>query len=528
VTELSSIQTESKHESGICESEFTSSVDLSTRHEQKISNMVTLNELNKDIWSKKERNEVLTVSSRRSQKKTLSNRKQSTPVEGMQMISGGYSWKKNRKQSDNIIFNSMDGWKMPMNMMKHMEQSNIQNISKSTVFSLKVGVKRNLQKMDKQVFKSFEHSSTNNTETQLRQLEKEQDKKNEKESRANILSNETNYTSYNFFQNAKKNSENNLNDIKSKSYLNLEKQEEMDLQSGSITKDNLPKRRSLFVLDPLNQGPNQEMATSREGYLNNFSLNSENNMMKESFDDKTSNNEQFSLAKQNEHISKKLKLENIENSQDLLLKLETVHSLHESPVEASVDQMVSKGQDTPIVSNQHFSINPSTNEVQTNSQINLDKSMLTQSISSSKSSNHLKMRLKRKQRLKLEKEKEQKKATMVENLQNLNNLIEKIDEDDIPREDFSQLDINLMKTLSKSLERSKPFLNTRSRYEFVEQRDTLQTSDIVFNPRDLSGNEDQSVLSIMHLIKAFLAPSQSTTSGRRYNPSSQDKVKISF
>ena len=142
---MSSIQSQSHQTSGFCASEFTNSVDVHSNIQNKEIEDQAFNNFKKDIWSKKENDEVLTVLDKLSKKKIQSNRKQSTPVGNLEILNGGFSWKKNRKQSENIIFNSMDGWKKTHIDMDGIQMEDNLKLSKSTVFSINVGMKDDFQ-----------------------------------------------------------------------------------------------------------------------------------------------------------------------------------------------------------------------------------------------------------------------------------------------------------------------------------------------------------------------------------------------
>ena len=496
-----------------------------------------LDQLKKEIWSKKEKDEILTVMSKRSHKKIQSSRKQSTPVGGLEMIVGGFSWKKNRKQSENIIFNSMDGWKERMTVEEQSGEEDFSKISKSTVFSSNLGIKKGPH--PNLLLKKFEHCSTKNTEKMLKTNEVEVKlQKVKQNSQINILSNETNYMRKYFFQNGKEiDVASHIKVVDSENPLNLQSNQKFSFQNILSNeclenKGNYTGRSSLFGLETPSKS---ELADSfdrkKQSDVLEFTVESE----RQEKAVEAKNKEGFSLAQQNRDIQKRLKMESAQKEEKndfLLSKLEMAQSEYESPKSDRSKKNILR-QDTPILNN----FDPSRLNSQTNlSEFTMESSQSKNPISATlapssstsrkNSSNHLKMRIYRKKLL----EKAKSTKSVTENLKSLNNLIRQINEKEPSTRNFSQLDVNLMKTLSKSMKRSKLFLNTRSRYEFVKQENVLQPSDIICGPQDLPGTRDRNVLSIMNLIKDFLAPSQNSSSERRNCPSDSEesKVKISF
>jgi hypothetical protein len=536
---MSSVQSQSIQNSGLCPSEVTSSVDLqNTETLPEKTKAPHLSNLKKEIWSKKEKDEVLTVSNKRAKKMIQSNRKQSTPVGNIDFISGGFSWKKNRKQSENIVFNSMDGWSRPIGIQNNFEMGEFPNISKSTIFSLNLGMKKG-QPHPKQ--KSIAQSEPMSSSYVQNSSVNEHSSKQNNESKNHIFSHQTNYATENFLENIKDiNVSDHIKNVKSKSSINFIKKGENPIMNNStefkILKNKNEKKSSFFGLN------------------NSIKLNSKTieDKRKESdfiritegtTDLKPSQMPTFSLAEQNKQIQKKMELESstqnkIETEDCLLSNLEIVKSQCESETSANLknkNETLESRQDTPISVSKKDSLIASfqnLSEVQISSQINSRKGTTKSSLTYSQKSknpksNHLKMRLQRKMLLKKEKQKTKSTKNVTENL---NNLIQKISRNETSSQNFSQLDINVMKTLSKSIQRSKLFLNTRSRYEFVEHGDTLRPCDIVVGPQDLPGSRDRDMLTITKLIKEFLEPSQSTVSLSRNPPqtSQQNKVNISF
>ena len=537
---MSSIQSQSHQTSGFCASEFTNSVDVHSNIQNKEIEDQAFNNFKKDIWSKKENDEVLTVLDKLSKKKIQSNRKQSTPVGNLEILNGGFSWKKNRKQSENIIFNSMDGWKKTHIDMDGIQMEDNLKLSKSTVFSINVGMKDDFQiPIDSNLLKPkglFNSYIADDSIKKKTSLKPSSEKKNNYQK---IFSNETKYTSNNFLENMKQiEVSDHIQNIKSKSSTDFTKKEDCDTNKimtsseFSILNNSKPKRKSVFgVQSETTPPPPKSIDQRKESDFTRYSVETQEYIP----------SNQFSLAKQNMNIQKQLEIEsetkNRTESEDCLLsQLKLVKSQcqsFDSPKSKKTTKNSSARQDTPITSKCINSMTSSTqnlSDLQISSQINLQKSTATNFMSLSTKthkSNHLKMRLKRKILLKKEKEKSRSTQRVTENL---NNLIQRINQNESSTKNFSQMDINVMKTLSKSIHKSKLFLNTRSRYEFVDQDDALRPSDLVVSAQDLPGSHDRDVLSITNLIQEFLAPVQPGDSHARdpFTESKQNKVKISF
>lgn len=486
--------------------------------------------LKKEIWSKKENDEILTVNNKRFKKMIQSNRKQSTPVGNIDLFSGGFSWKKNRKQSENIIFNSMDGWTRPLGIHNNPEFGEFPNLSKSSVFSLNLGMKNAIGTLGQKSIEQQGELSTSYVEDSLLNENSKQHKKIDNQ----IFSNQTQYANENFLENIKNiDVIDHIQNVKSKSSIDFIKKDDKNKICNStdfkIIKNENEKRSSFFGL---NQTPNLTLKTSEEKRKESDFTR----ITDLTTDPKPSQKQTFSLAEQNKQIQKKIELESgtqkkIQIEDCLLSNLEIVKSQCESETSENLkgkNKTIISRQDTPISISKNHSLTSSfqnLSEIQFPTQIpctnEANKSYLTYSHrSKTPKSNHLKMRLQRKMLLKREKEKckSTKKVT-----ENLNNLIKKISRNETSSQNYSQLDINVMKTLSKSIQRSKLFLNTRSRYEFVDQSSALRPCDIVVGPQDLPGSRDRGVLTITKLIKEFLDPSPSTVS-----LSQQNKVNISF
>ena len=478
----------------MCTSEYTDSVDLPTEWKQSLRTPVP-RDLNKETWSKKERKEILTVQS---------SRKQSTPVGGLAL---GLSWKKNRKQSENIIFNSMDGWNT---MEMHKRNNDFSKVSKSSVFSSNMGG----PKKDSEL-KDFMHCSTKHTETFFRNNQSSQQVSQFEMSQINILSSETEYTPISFFPNTKglQVSE-HIQTLKAKSYIHLEK----DLSEKTSNKHLPSKRTSLFVLDPLSSD------RRRKSDLQKFP-NESIQIQKMSFNEENTTEEQFSLAKQNQVIQRKLKQkiqkEEIQNENELLKNLDKSKDFKNgyfSPKSKNKNNSeIKPKEDTPIVQkfiNSELSLEtPNNSKMDFSNKINSLKnvSIMSDLRKKTKKANDLKRRLKKKLELKKQKEAAKKSETVSKSLENLNRLLVDLNSNEERKADYSQLDLNLMKTLSKSIHKSN-LLKPQSRYEFVNQECSPENSE---------------VLSIIGLIKEFLSSSQDPLRRRQTIPKSQsNKVKI--
>lgn len=478
----------------MCTSEYTDSVDLPTEWKQSLRTPIP-RDLNKETWSKKERKEILTVQS---------SRKHSTPVGGLAL---GLSWKKNRKQSENIIFNSMDGWNT---MEMHKRNNDFSKVSKSSVFSSNMGG----PKKDSEL-KDFMHCSTKYTETFFRNNQSSQQVSQCEMSQINILSSETEYTPISFFPNTKDlQVSEHIQTLKAKSYIHLEK----DLSEKTSNKQLPSKRTSLFVLDPLSSD------RRRKSDLQKFP-NESIQIQKMSFNEENTKEEQFSLAKQNQVIQRKLKQkiqkEEIQNENEFLKNLDKNKDLKNgyfSPKSKNENNSeIKPKEDTPIVQkfiNSELSLEtPNNNKIDFSNKINSLKnvSIMSDLRKKTKKANDLKRRLKRKLELKKQKEAAKKSETVSKSLENLNRLLVDLNSNKERKADYSQLDLNLMKTLSKSIHKSN-LLKPQSRYKFVNQECSPENSE---------------VLSIMGLIKEFLSSSQDPLRRRQTIPKLQsNKVKI--
>lgn len=71
---------------------------------------------------------------------------------------------------------------------------------------------------------------------------------------------------------------------------------------------------------------------------------------------------------------------------------------------------------------------------------------------------------------------------------------------------FSDLDLQVMKTLRQSFDNSELKLKTKSRYNFAQKNSELKDEDILVKERreTWQNNRDSNVLSIMKLVKTFL------------------------
>lgn len=527
ITGASSIRTESRRTSGHNGSDLTMSEELKSA--KKSAKGPLLNELNKEIWSKKNTNEILTVSSRKAYKKPQSNRKQSTPVGGLEMASGMFSWKKNRKQSENIIFSSMDAWKTRLELAQNLDQSESAFVSKSSVFSSNLGMKPDIKPAENKK-PDFDHSSTKFTECILKTPRLKNKPENRQESFPNILSNETDYTSQAFFQ---QDTQANMNSqSRTKSYLDLTQEESIGAEEEtlathkSLYQEDEPERKTETL--SLSQQRNDPSGVESSSFTNSLhkTKNSSLDILAMA---------KFSLAQQNKTIKKKIALEQRNKTQmkceGLLAELECTTSHYESP-EANLRPTSSfeKKKDTPVLTSQRRSSRQSSDS--------FSEKLLQASHKKSKRPVELEAIDQGTPNLKQfpgdesgESEKkeldESGQTCLDENLKNLNSLIEQINRDP-SRGQFSELDIKLMRTLSKSLKRSKLLIKTRSRYEFVTQEDTLRCSDIVVTPQDVPGSGDRGVLSIMNLIKAFLDPPHTNEGPGTHTPCQKNKVNISF
>lgn len=523
MTGVSSVRTESRQTSGRCESDVSGSIDMHSAHKSVEGPL--LNELKKDIWNKKNKNEILTVSSRKPHKKPQSNRKQSTPVGGLEMVSGMYSWKKNRKQSENIIFSSMDGWKTRVALAQNLDRADLDFVSKSSVFSSNLGVKSGVKPVERHMHK-FEHSSTRHTDNMRKRPCPRTTPGDEREAYPNILSHETSYTTHTFFQH---NSQSNLqNQNRTKSYLNLTREE--DTLAGE---EHRVKHKSFYQHDE----PEKATHTHSLSQFNDTLADSSRTDSRSGTDSAHkattgpgSNKLQrtkFSLAQQNIHIEKQIAREKKHHKHSKQEELLETLKLSQKQCESPDDRprpttSFEKKHDTPVMT-RHSRPSP-------NSGDNLSQRLLQ--ASHKKSTRPLEIEAIEQSNSRHESSREEEprqtgQASLDEKIQNLNSLIEKITRDP-SKGQFSELDVKLMQTLVKSLKRSKLLIKTRSRYEFVDQGDSLRCSDLVVRPQDVPGSGEGGVLSIMNLIKAFMDPSHVDSQTGDGSPDQKNKVNISF
>ena len=340
-------------------------------------------------------------------------------------------------------------------------------------------------------------------------------------SQTNILSSETDYTPLSFFPNGKDlNVSKHIQTLKVKSYLNLES----EVPQKQLETPPPPKRTSLFILDPLSSDRRRKSDLQK---FPNEAVQSRESPREENFKEG-----QFSLAKQNEDIQRKLKEETGKGEKQIGLALlqsldknekTDFYNGFESPKSRGQSQIANfemqKKEDTPIVQKSQKSSSMLETPNQNKMDFSNKKNSLNQEKQSIKSEtrqkikkNDLKRRLKLKQELKRQKQAKQQSEKVSKSLENLSLLLVHLNSNEEKKADYSQLDLNLMKTLSKSVHKSN-LLKTQSRYEFVDP--------------ECSSETNSEILSIMGLIKAFLSPSQQPLRGRQTLPKSQsNKVKI--
>ena len=117
-----------------------------------------------------------------------------------------------------------------------------------------------------------------------------------------------------------------------------------------------------------------------------------------------------------------------------------------------------------------------------------------------------------------------KKSFLTKKIEHLGHFLDQIQsETKQEKKRFSDLDIQVMRTLRQSFDNSDLKMKTKSRYNFAQTNSELVNEDILVRGRreTWQNNRDSNVLSIMRLVKTYLLGSQSNREPRQ----SADKLE---
>lgn len=507
-----------------------------------------------------------------------SARKQSMPVASLIKTDLGYSLKKPRKQSDNIIFKSTDGWKKK----KLTPNGNTKIMSRSGVIMQPIklpNVQRDLKlenspsqmkldynetdkdlmdlqpesnlirelsgtvdvksptKISKQTtlypegksefvdysgLNPFKYSLSGNLSNEIRMVPP-------RDSSDNLMADTYNNGSIPLFDHntlsKKEAKRDQYQEDRHSGHINFQRQFFRETLTPDLVKRrgydsmNAQRKNSCFGVKPLTV--NQMSADFKYG--NNWAQFVEKNS--QGFPEQSPSGIQFSLAKQNDFIDRQLSKQKKIEDQKIVTGDFELNKMQKTDPDMSEDNSKTssnfklggflKSQNEGYISQEllfehsNSPMYPTKKKDSTPARSRKNKFP--------RKSNDLKKRLKKKKK-KLElgrqeqkqkqKQKQKKDPKLDQELKRLKNLLKFIDEQQSANHSFSQLDINLMKTLSKSFLRSKMFLNTRSRYSFAQQDKPLSPSDILCGEKPPANQREaeSEVLSIVKVIKAFISP----------------------
>ena len=475
--------------------------------------------------------ESKTICSTHNNSYNLTNsRKQSMPVQTIAFLNKNLDWKIGRKQSENIVFKSTD---LGVKPKSHLENLNMKNvISKSEVFTSHINsvpVQKNpTEKNNHKIEYSITFGSKRTTfyESEENEIQTIYGKQGERVRFLGSFSNERDRLSsidnpkitqigcqsMQFFPNNQGVNMQNANDFSHESNSKQIQNRSQAFIREAMTPDCSKKRDHESVFSDrknfkfreslkIQNGALGPVSEDEKSYPTQNSIN-ELNIYLASKESKqwVPKNLDFSLAMQNQSIQKEIqdvdpnstfpqlprsfevKTLNLDRQVTIkngTLKEEQVNSIEYTYPKPQVNRP----------DNMYINIKPESCQPQTtNSYLDLMKS---QSNNAQAIDDY-------------ETKKDVKKNKMHKDILNLNCLVDTVNKS-VPTQ-FSKLDINLIRTLSKSFNRSNPLLITKSRYDFAQQSKSLKLSDLHCGQEDLQRTQTkQDILSIFKLIKTFLA-----------------------